>query len=669
MNSHQGKLPRISTSHSHFSNDEDDYAEAVPYNSSAYGDFRLLFAARLFSLSSLYKPQTESYKTIYHRNPACSAQFKTQKTSSVAIDRHVDRSKYLCMKQYNESPGLLSQTYADNELSFNSHFECGNLLKVYKKNRSEYILLLSYDTETQDYAHWYYFSTQNTFKGNIRFHIINMMREEPLVLEGMQPVVWSENRNLKDGSEWTRGGTEIVFTETSQFESCLKDDGELYHTLAFTYEYTEANDTVYFAYSYPYSYTMLKDLVCRVSRYRKLVKVEELTKTLAGNVCKFLVITDHVEKNYVGKRAIVLTARVHPGETSSSYCIEGLLEFLVSENPEAVLLRKFYVFYIVPMLNPDGVRHGNYRCSLLGVDLNRRWAAPSKTYHPTIYFTKRLVKSIIGKLEIAVYCDFHGHSKKKNVFMYGCHTVNKEESVQRDNLVSMIIPTLMSQFTSSFSLDDTHYKIEKAKETTARVVFYREAKISNSYTLETSFLGDCASIKQFTTEDYKNIGKWFSVALLGITRNAIGRSIEMVHTVNASGNKKIEGTLDHTKSQYAITLPKSIEREERTSNSLQRQAKLGESKVKAKQTSKAQIDATAKHQSSGLVPKQGLSQSFSNPRMSNTRTQDPQISSVVTKKLAMAQSTTKLIKRSQGIRNLRVPQQRHRLPSLSNANN
>jgi len=40
------------------------------------------------------------------------------------------------------------------------------------------------------------------------------------------------------------------------------------------------------------------------------------------------------------------------------------------------------------MLNPDGVINGNYRCSLAGCDLNRRWKRPSKVLHPTIYATK-----------------------------------------------------------------------------------------------------------------------------------------------------------------------------------------------------------------------------------------------------------------------------------------
>lgn len=88
------------------------------------------------------------------------------------------------------------------------------------------------------------------------------------------------------------------------------------------------------------------------------------------------------------KKAIVITARVHPGESNSSFIMDGVLKFLTSNQREAKILRSNYIFKIVPMLNPDGVIYGNYRCSLLGVDLNRRWINPSKILHPTIYYTK-----------------------------------------------------------------------------------------------------------------------------------------------------------------------------------------------------------------------------------------------------------------------------------------
>jgi len=55
-----------------------------------------------------------------------------------------------------------------------------------------------------------------------------------------------------------------------------------------------------------------------------------------------------------------------------------LIIYLVSEEDDAKLLRDNFVFKIFPMINPDGVIHGNYRCSLIGRDLNRRWKNPSK---------------------------------------------------------------------------------------------------------------------------------------------------------------------------------------------------------------------------------------------------------------------------------------------------
>jgi murein tripeptide amidase MpaA len=63
-------------------------------------------------------------------------------------------------------------------------------------------------------------------------------------------------------------------------------------------------------------------------------------------------INDHFHK-----KAIVITSRVHPGEPQSSHMLQGMIEYLISE--EASDLRKNFVFRIVPMLNVDGVIFGN----------------------------------------------------------------------------------------------------------------------------------------------------------------------------------------------------------------------------------------------------------------------------------------------------------------------
>lgn len=118
-----------------------------------------------------------------------------------------------------------------------------------------------------------------------------------------------------------------------------------------------------------------------------------LCKTIHGEDCDVVTISsrDNLE-DYHKRKGVVLTARVHPGETVGSWMMRGLLYFLTDpEDLEARLLRENFVFKVIPMLNPDGVINGNYRCSLAGCDLNRRWKAPSSVIHPEIYHTKKLV--------------------------------------------------------------------------------------------------------------------------------------------------------------------------------------------------------------------------------------------------------------------------------------
>lgn len=78
------------------------------------------------------------------------------------------------------------------------------------------------------------------------------------------------------------------------------------------------------------------------------------------------------------KLGIILTARVHPGETVGSFMMKGAINFLTSNHPNAIQLRETFLFFLVPMLNPDGVVVGNNRYGLDGSDLNRKFRSPTK---------------------------------------------------------------------------------------------------------------------------------------------------------------------------------------------------------------------------------------------------------------------------------------------------
>jgi cytosolic carboxypeptidase protein 2/3 len=157
----------------------------------------------------------------------------------------------------------------------------------------------------------------------------------------------------------------------------------------------------------------------------------------------------------------VITARVHPGETVGSWMMRGLLYFLTDpKNEEAALLRENFTFKVVPMLNPDGVINGNYRCSLAGCDLNRRWKSPSETVHPTIFHTKQLVKSLQSSTKLVLFCDLHGHSRKQNVFMYGCTRTENRNACK-------IFPYMLSKLNPCFSFENSRFGVQKSKASTA----------------------------------------------------------------------------------------------------------------------------------------------------------------------------------------------------------
>jgi murein tripeptide amidase MpaA len=127
----------------------------------------------------------------------------------------------------------------------------------------------------------------------------------------------------------------------------------------------------------------------------------------------------------------------------------------LSDSEEAKMLRKHYVFKIVPMLNPDGVAYGNYRCSLLGVDLNRRWMSPNRLLHPTIHTTKLMIKLFAEERKVAMFCDMHGHSRKMNSFTYGCTYKGYENEGRRRNALLRLIPLLLSYKNKSFAFKDS----------------------------------------------------------------------------------------------------------------------------------------------------------------------------------------------------------------------
>ena len=155
------------------------------------------------------------------------------------------------------------------------------------------------------------------------------------------------------------------------------------------------------------------------------------------------------------------------------------------------------------MLNPDGVINGNYRTSLSGDDLNRQWKHPHQTKHPQIYHSKKLI--IESEYKKLLYIDFHGHSKKKSSFMYGCTT-------QKSPYRAKELPYVLSKKMHNFSYYCCNFTTPKSKEGTSRISLWK-AGIQYSYTYELSFCGPHKERRHFNIKDYEAIGYQLCLSL------------------------------------------------------------------------------------------------------------------------------------------------------------
>ncbi|CAG9326272.1 unnamed protein product [Blepharisma stoltei] len=428
-----------------------------------------------------------------------------------------------------------------NLLKFDSIFESGNLQKAIRVDEREYVLIIRPDTRAANYKHWFYFLCKNQNPITVRFHIINFVKFDKLLADGMQPVILSTKSLLEKGKTWRRKGWDISFQNTVNFKEFLSQESSdcEYFTYSFTYHFSYEKDTVKFAYSFPYTYTDLSNFLSEIKKKNtKIARVEKLAETIGGNSCEMITITNKVasydinkkkkkENEHSGKKGVFITARVHPGESPSSYIMQGLVKFLLGNSKDAKLLRKEFIFCIIPMLNPDGVIHGNTRCSLLGVDLNRRWIKPNKILHPTIYYAKELIVKMKEANDVALYCDLHAHAKKKNVFMYGCCTTPKCDKTKK--LTAMLTPVFMAKANSKFSYKNTHYRLEKQKESTARIVLFKQLGIINSYTMECSFFGpEGPNNPYFTLADFSKIGKDLAKScLIFVNTSTLNRNLHL----------------------------------------------------------------------------------------------------------------------------------------------
>ena len=166
------------------------------------------------------------------------------------------------------------------------------------------------------------------------------------------------------------------------------------------------NERLQIAYSQPYTYTRLLNLLTEVVESKRppwlSLKVGKLGNSLGGLAIPLVIFGAKSAEAILSayqKPVIVLSARVHPGEPPASFLVEGFIRAMISP-ANAGMVQKLLTIaevHVVPMHNPDGVIIGNSRVGLGGVDMNRRWG--SGVLNPTVTPEVGALKSYLEKFQ------------------------------------------------------------------------------------------------------------------------------------------------------------------------------------------------------------------------------------------------------------------------------
>ncbi|VEN41263.1 unnamed protein product [Callosobruchus maculatus] len=259
----------------------------------------------------------------------------------------------------------------------------------------------------------------------VRLNLVDLNKQVKMYSQGMAPVY----RVIPGKSRWERIQDKPAYSLSEEI-----------FTLSFKFRTPENIDSImYFAFTYPFTYLELEKMLVNLdSRYLHIKPLcnddvyyvrETMLQSVEGRNVDLITIssyhgitTEHETRlknmftgdtprpfKFVGKKVIFVSARVHPGETPSSFVFNGLLNLLLNKDDlTAQSLRRLYVFKMIPFLNPDGVAKGHYRTDSRGVNLNRVYLNPSLTEHPSIYAARALIRYYhfgVEKEDIIPKCD------------------------------------------------------------------------------------------------------------------------------------------------------------------------------------------------------------------------------------------------------------------------
>jgi len=423
------------------------------------------------------------------------------------------------------------------ELRIDSRLDSGNLKLAKQAAPGQYDVWIAPDCYKTKFevknCIWFYFKVSNVdLQGadsrTIQFRLMNMKRVEynNYAKQGMVPVYYSP-------------GKENVWRYLATPLQGLKINGPNLE-VKFSYNFTAAESQagVYFAFSFPYSYTDCQNFLHSLEQaYDNHPDIyfhrELLCYSHEGRHIELITITGHDHSvlndskaeiepllpdlfpayqtlhlnepptlsnkhlhrpfKFKNKKYVFFTARVHPGEPPANYILQGLIYSLLN-NPEDPINRALlqnFVFVFIPMLNPDGVYKGYSRTDAIGINWQFTYHLSEndrKKYHGP-HAVLEVSKSLSKDDRLVLYIDLHAHSNKDAGFLYG--TWHKDWTKRAD---MRTFARLLDMYSKNFDYNICEFGTLKMLEEpdpnkmgVAKTEVRKQAGVLHAYTLETSF--------------------------------------------------------------------------------------------------------------------------------------------------------------------------------------
>lgn len=245
-------------------------------------------------------------------------------------------------------------------ISVTSNFDAGNIEVVSVGETGNILLNIRKDTNAE-FFQWFYFRVSGAKNCNLSLQILNAG-------EASYPEGWEDYQ------------ARASYDKQTWFLVPTKFDGKV-----LTIEHQPEHGSVFYAFFAPYSYEQHLEFISKIQKL-PFCELQSLGKTIENREIDFLKIGDENP----GKKKIWVLGRQHPGESMASFFMEGLINRLLDGNdPVSRVLLQKAVFYIVPLINPDGAIVGNLRANAAGINLNREWANPDPAKAPEVFHILR----------------------------------------------------------------------------------------------------------------------------------------------------------------------------------------------------------------------------------------------------------------------------------------